>query len=115
MTFTDNIVNEAYVGLAISQTLILLGIVARGLIQFTDGIVDLTSVERILEYTKLHREEFLISSKSNVKLWPHEGRLRFLNVSLKYFSSQSLILKNLNLIVNPGEKVLILQIVLPFL
>lgn len=62
------IVNSAFddskAGLAISQSLILTGMVQMGSQQVTEVINQMTSVERILEYTKLEKERSLTVVKS---------------------------------------------------
>lgn len=43
-------------GLAISQSLILTGMVQHGMRQTAEVITQLTSVERVMQYTKLEKE-----------------------------------------------------------
>lgn len=56
-TFSGN------VGLAISQALILTGMVQYGIRQATDTMQQMTSVERILEYTNLDPVMFCFCNK----------------------------------------------------
>lgn len=37
--------------------------------------------------------------------WPKDGRIEFRNLSLNYLESDPLVLKNLNVIIESGEKV----------
>lgn len=44
------------IGLAITQSMMLTGVLQMGTKQITEAVNNLTSVERILEYTKLEQE-----------------------------------------------------------
>lgn len=48
--------SDSLVGLAISQSLILTGMVQHGVRQLADVVSQITSVERILEYAKIEKE-----------------------------------------------------------
>ena len=64
----------------------------------------MTSVERILLYTKLPQEQSLI--KPEVKLpdkWPRSGSISFSNVQLSYKSNH--VLQNISFDIKHGEKV----------
>lgn len=49
-------VSDSMVGLAISQSLILTGMVQYGMRQLAEVVSQMTSVERVFEYTKLEQE-----------------------------------------------------------
>ena len=49
-------VSAAMVGLAISQSLVLTGMLQHGMRQTAEVVNQLTSVERVLQYTKLDQE-----------------------------------------------------------
>lgn len=53
---TVGTVSDSMVGLAISQSLILTGMVQYGMRQLAEVVSQMTSVERIFEYTKLEQE-----------------------------------------------------------
>lgn len=55
--FTDTF--SGNVGLAISQSLILTGMVQYGIRQTTEALQQMTSVERILQYTDLEPVSFI--------------------------------------------------------
>ncbi|XP_026324008.1 probable multidrug resistance-associated protein lethal(2)03659 isoform X4 [Hyposmocoma kahamanoa] len=67
----------------------------------------MTSVERVLEYTHLPREPTLKSTKDNKppKEWPYEGAVEFTNLSLKYTLEGMSVLHKLNLNIAPQEKI----------
>ncbi|CAH0557999.1 unnamed protein product [Brassicogethes aeneus] len=100
-------VNGSLVGLAISQSLILTGMLQNGMRQTAEVINQLTSVERVLHYTKIDQEgpfetdEHTRPSKS----WPDKGDVRFIKLYLKYVESDPPVLKNLNIDIHPGEKI----------
>lgn len=65
----------------------------------------LLSVERILEYEALPKEVQPDKPKKPPKAWPHEGKVVFNNMGLRYFPEGQLVLKNLNFVIKPKEKV----------
>lgn len=52
-------------------------------------------MKKLEEYEKLNNRELVVK----------EGKLSFVNVSARYLSSDKNVLKNLNFVVNPGEKI----------
>lgn len=94
------------VGLAISQTLILTGMLQFGVRQTAEVISQMTSVERILQYTHIEREpKWEKGDKEAPKNWPSQGRIEFKNCYMKYASEDLPVLKNLSLIIESGWKV----------
>lgn len=92
-------------GLAISQALILTGMVQYGIRQTTETIQQMTCVERVLQYTNLPQE---VSQKNRQppKDWPWKGRIEFKSMSLVYDLENGVaVLKNLNLNIEPTWKV----------
>lgn len=49
-------VSDSMVGLAISQSLILTGMVQHGMRQLAEAVSQMTCVERVTEYSKLEKE-----------------------------------------------------------
>lgn len=97
-TFSGN------VGLAISQALILTGMVQYGLKQSAECFQHMTSVERVLQYIDLEEEKS--PSKTAPGGWPSKGQIEFRNMSLRYdFNDEVPVLKNLNFIINASWKV----------
>ncbi|GBP56375.1 Probable multidrug resistance-associated protein lethal(2)03659 [Eumeta japonica] len=94
------------VGLAISQTLILTGMLQFGVRQTAEVISQMTSVERILQYTHIDREaSWEKGARETPKGWPWRGRLEFRNCFMKYSPEDLPVLKNLNIVIEPGWKV----------
>lgn len=71
--------------------------------------IKMTSVERVLEYTKLPLESD--QSKSNKKRsalasdWPNKGEISFVNVTFSYDKSLSAALTDLTFTIKPEEKI----------
>nr|CAD7455369.1 unnamed protein product [Timema tahoe] len=95
------------VGLAITQSLLLIFFLQWGLRQTTEVANNMMSVERILEYKDLEEEPLLESTpdKTPSPEWPKEGRIMFQNTSLKYVETSPPVLKDLNISIQPREKV----------
>ncbi|XP_045502974.1 ATP-binding cassette sub-family C member 4-like isoform X2 [Colias croceus] len=94
------------VGLAISQTLILTGMLQFGVRQTAEVISQMTSVERILQYTHIEREaQWEKGAQETPKGWPSRGQIEFRNCFMKYTPEDLPILKNLNLVLESGWKV----------
>ncbi|XP_011706758.1 PREDICTED: multidrug resistance-associated protein 4-like, partial [Wasmannia auropunctata] len=92
-------------GLAISQSLLLLGILQYGIKVSIQAMALMTSVERILQYTNLPKEEPVTSDNPPPPTWPSQGQLILKNVNMKYRKDDPLVLKNLNVSIEPGWKV----------
>ncbi|XP_029155458.1 multidrug resistance-associated protein 4-like isoform X2 [Nylanderia fulva] len=95
------------VGLAISQVLILCGMVQYGIRQTAETITQMTSVERVLQFTELEKEGPFESNPTDKPSndWPAKGEIKFDCVSLRYVESKPPVLKSLNFIIEPGMKV----------
>lgn len=67
----------------------------------------MTSVERVLEYTDIEKERDLETpaDKKPPASWPNKGEVRFESVYLRYDLSAPPVLKNLNFTVKPRDKV----------
>lgn len=95
------------------------GMIQWGMRQNAEVANQLMSVERVLEYTQVipepnlrDRGKFAKKTEKQIALpanapknWPTDGMIRFRSVYLKYVEEDPPILKGLNLIINPGEKV----------
>ena len=65
----------------------------------------MTSVERILEYTTLPQEADHEKKYTLPEEWPSYGRIKMENVSLKYSEKSPLALTGVDMSVQPQEKV----------
>ncbi|KAJ8918369.1 hypothetical protein NQ315_008063 [Exocentrus adspersus] len=93
------------VGLAITQAGALTGIVQWGMRQSAEVTNLLMSVERLLEYKYLPQEKQPDVPKVPRKTWPDKGEITFNHMGLRYVENGSPVLKNLNLVIKPTEKV----------
>lgn len=73
-----------------------------GIRQMADVMQQMTSVERIVQYTDVEREDS--SSIYPPANWPSSGHIEFKDVSLWYDKTKP-VLKNLNIDIQPGWKV----------
>ncbi|CAG9833840.1 unnamed protein product [Diabrotica balteata] len=103
--FTD--VNGSLVGLAVSQCSVLTGMLQFGMRQTAEVINQLTSVERVMQYTKLDIEGPFDTPEENRPrgVWPKRGQIEFRNLSLKYVENDPPVLRNLNFMIMPGQKI----------
>lgn len=121
-------VSGSLVGLALSQSLILTGMVQYGMRQFADVVSQVTSVERIMEYVQIENEESLtllagllllqyrtlvinkklVVAKKPPSKWPSNGEIVFSEVSLFYSPMDPPVLKNLSFTINSNHKVSII-------
>ncbi|KAG9435895.1 multidrug resistance-associated protein lethal [Apis mellifera carnica] len=103
----DTAAGKGNVGLAITQSLGLTGMFQWGMRQSTELENQMTSVERVLEYTNLESEPPFESTpdKKPKENWPDEGKIEFQNVSMRYSPTESPVLKNLNIMIYSHEKI----------
>ncbi|XP_044598198.1 probable multidrug resistance-associated protein lethal(2)03659 [Cotesia glomerata] len=103
----NNVYRGGDVGLAITQSIALTGMFQWGMRQSTEVENQMTSVERILEYTNIEREPALESlpSKKPKDDWPTRGQIEFKKVYLSYLPLEPPVLKNLNFTIEPREKI----------
>ncbi|KAH9634025.1 hypothetical protein HF086_001227 [Spodoptera exigua] len=94
------------VGLAVTQSNTLTLMLQHGARMLVEFLAQLTSVERILEYTRIDTEPDLFQGKVEMPPnWPHQGRIVFQNVSLRYAPNEQPVLKNLNIVIESGNKI----------
>ncbi|XP_049950812.1 probable multidrug resistance-associated protein lethal(2)03659 [Schistocerca serialis cubense] len=95
------------VGLAITQSLNLMGMFQWGIRQSAELINQMTGVERVLEFAGLKPEPSLESSSGKTPLsnWPAAGQIKFHHVFLKYSENAPPVLKDLHFTIMPQEKV----------
>ena len=67
----------------------------------------MVSLERCAKYTEIIQEQpsILETDKNLKENWPNEGKVEFINYSVRYRPETSLVLKNLNISINPGQKI----------
>ncbi|KAK0084066.1 hypothetical protein PV325_007667 [Microctonus aethiopoides] len=100
----DNIFGGS-VGLAISQSLILSGMLQYGIRLLTEVCSEMTAIERIVQYTDLPREPFGESSSHLSEHWLSHGKIQMKNVFFSYKKGDPPVLKNMDFILEAGWKV----------
>ncbi|KAF0703952.1 putative multidrug resistance-associated protein lethal(2)03659, partial [Aphis craccivora] len=95
------------VGLTITQTISLTSIIQWGVRQISVLENQMTAFERVLEYTDLPQEADFrsLSKKTPPEGWPFLGKIEFRNFNLRYDLNSPYVLKNLNVQIQPMEKV----------
>ncbi|XP_052747524.1 probable multidrug resistance-associated protein lethal(2)03659 [Bicyclus anynana] len=94
------------VGLIITQSISLTGIFQWGMRQSAEMENQMTSVERVMEYTKLPQETLSDTPDAEPpKKWPTEGAIKFEHVSLRYSITDNKVLHDLQFIILPQEKI----------
>ena len=92
-------------GLALSSALMLTGVTQWGVVQSAELESHMTSVERIIEYSRIEPEAGLESNNEPPTSWPSNGQIIFKDVSLQYKDMPKPVLKQLNCNINGGEKI----------
>ncbi|KAK4879950.1 hypothetical protein RN001_008096 [Aquatica leii] len=92
------------VGLAITKALALSGRFQWGMRQWSDLENQMTSVERVIEYSQLEREKERNEIEPS-KDWPKLGNITFESVSLRYATNEPYVLHNLCFDVKSNEKI----------
>ncbi|XP_012536071.1 multidrug resistance-associated protein 4 isoform X2 [Monomorium pharaonis] len=123
VTFSFLLLNQSFsggeVGLAITQVMAMTGIIQWGMRQSAEVANQMMGVERVLEYIQLSaepnlrdcgmyvkkKERNLQQPKSAPKNWPDKGCIKFNKVFMRYSDEDLPVLKNLNLVIYPGEKI----------
>lgn len=95
------------VGLAITQAIGITGMFQWGMRQSTELENQMTSVERVVEYSSIESEGALDSTpdKKPSISWPEHGEVEFKNVYLRYAPDDPPVLRNLSFLIKPKEKV----------
>ena len=65
----------------------------------------MTSVERVMTYTKLDSEPGYKVQRLSPEHWPHKGNITFQDVSLTYYPGGPQVLKKINLNIKEGTKI----------
>lgn len=96
------------VGLAITQVFNLIFMCQWGMRQTAELENQMTSVERVVEYAEVEPEpplETMDEKKKPAADWPNEGAIKFEYFSLRYSPGGDLVLKDLQLAIEPKEKI----------
>ncbi|XP_017866361.1 PREDICTED: probable multidrug resistance-associated protein lethal(2)03659 [Drosophila arizonae] len=99
--------NSGDVGLAILHSTTMTGMCQWGMRQTAQLENEMTSVERVLEYTEQPSEPPLeTAEKFKPKTeWPSKGRIEFINFKLRYAPKEEPVLRDLNFTIESREKI----------
>lgn len=105
LTFSRNLYGGD-IGLVITQYFGLMGSLQWGMRQWSELENQMTSVERLLDYTKVESEPDRRKTVNTVpQKWPEDGKIEFRQVSMRYSFTDPYVLKNLNFTIHPKEKI----------
>ncbi|XP_044266870.1 probable multidrug resistance-associated protein lethal(2)03659 [Tribolium madens] len=92
------------IGFVITRAMGITGLFQWGIRMWSAIENEMTSVERIVEYTKIEQEN---DSKKEIpsSLWPDAGKLEFRSVYMQYSAQSPYVLKKLNFLVKSREKI----------
>lgn len=94
------------VGLAITQVLNLIGMCNWGLRQTAELENQMTSVERVLEYSRLDEEKDTIKPAMEISQnWPQKGSVEFRSITLRYAPHAEPVLKRLSFEIKAKERI----------
>jgi ATP-binding cassette subfamily C (CFTR/MRP) protein 1 len=106
LTLSSGRVSAGLIGLSVSYALQItqsLNWIVRMTVEIESNS---TSIERILEYSRLQSEApQIIENNRPPKSWPQKGEVTFTNFSAKYRPELELVLKDINLNIKPREKI----------
>lgn len=105
LTFNKNLYGGD-IGLVITQYYGLMGSLQWGMRQWSELENQMTSVERVLEYSKVESEPIRkVSAETLPKQWPEYGKIEFRRVSMRYNTEEPYVLRNLSFTIYPKEKI----------
>ncbi|KAK7866066.1 hypothetical protein R5R35_013565 [Gryllus longicercus] len=103
----DDGTQGGWVGLAVSQALILTGMVQHGVRLSADAAAQMTSVERVAQFARLEPEPPLETDPAHKPLpgWPQHGEIQFDHLSLRYSRGDPPVLRDLCFSIEGAHKV----------
>ncbi|XP_031462657.1 multidrug resistance-associated protein 1 isoform X1 [Phasianus colchicus] len=101
-----NKLSPGLVGLSVSYSLQITAYL-NWLVRMTSDLeTNIVAVERVKEYAEMEKEaEWSIEEAAPANTWPEEGKIEFRGFSLRYREDLDLVLKNINITINGGEKI----------
>ncbi|XP_064317887.1 multidrug resistance-associated protein 1 isoform X6 [Phalacrocorax carbo] len=101
-----NKLSAGLVGLSVSYSLQITAYL-NWLVRMSSELeTNIVAVERVKEYAEMEKEaEWNIEQTAPASTWPEEGRIEFRGYGLRYREDLDLVLKNINVTINGGEKI----------
>ncbi|XP_067317475.1 multidrug resistance-associated protein 1-like isoform X1 [Anolis sagrei] len=101
-----NVLSPGLVGLSISYSLQITTYLNWLVRMSAEMETNIVAVERVKEYSEKEQEaEWRLPGASIPEGWPLEGRVEFRGYSLRYRDDMDLVLRNITITINGGEKV----------
>ncbi|XP_009874359.1 PREDICTED: multidrug resistance-associated protein 1, partial [Apaloderma vittatum] len=101
-----NKLSAGLVGLSVSYSLQITAYL-NWLVRMSSELeTNFVAVERVREYAEMEKEaEWSIEQTAPASTWPEEGKVEFRGYGLRYQEDLDLVLKNINVTINGGEKI----------
>ncbi|NWU60420.1 MRP1 protein, partial [Pterocles burchelli] len=101
-----NKLSAGLVGLSVSYSLQITAYL-NWLVRMSSELeTNIVAVERVKEYAEMEKEaEWSIEQTAPPSTWPEEGKVEFRGYGLRYRKDLDLVLKNINVTINGGEKI----------
>ncbi|NXG80683.1 MRP1 protein, partial [Baryphthengus martii] len=101
-----NKLSAGLVGLSVSYSLQITAYL-NWLVRMSSELeTNIVAVERVKEYAEMEKEaEWSIEQTAPASTWPQEGKVEFRGYGLRYREDLDLVLKNINVVINGGEKI----------
>uniref|UniRef100_A0A663N716 Multidrug resistance-associated protein 1 n=1 Tax=Athene cunicularia TaxID=194338 RepID=A0A663N716_ATHCN len=101
-----NKLSAGLVGLSVSYSLQITAYL-NWLVRMSSELeTNIVAVERVKEYAEMEKEaEWSIEQTAPASTWPKEGKVEFRGYGLRYREDLDLVLKNINVTINGGEKI----------
>uniref|UniRef100_A0A8C4V7C5 Multidrug resistance-associated protein 1 n=1 Tax=Falco tinnunculus TaxID=100819 RepID=A0A8C4V7C5_FALTI len=101
-----NKLSAGLVGLSVSYSLQITAYL-NWLVRMSSELeTNIVAVERVKEYAEMEKEaEWSIEQTAPASTWPEEGKIEFRGYGLRYREDLDLVLKNINVTINGGEKI----------
>ncbi|XP_010079777.1 PREDICTED: multidrug resistance-associated protein 1, partial [Pterocles gutturalis] len=101
-----NKLSAGLVGLSVSYSLQITAYL-NWLVRMSSELeTNIVAVERVKEYAEMEKEaEWSIEQTAPPSTWPEEGKIEFRGYGLRYREDLDLVLKNINVTINGGEKI----------
>ncbi|NXT66261.1 MRP1 protein, partial [Chaetops frenatus] len=101
-----NKLSAGLVGLSVSYSLQVTAYLNWLVRMSSDLETNIVAVERVKEYSEMEKEaEWSIEQTAPASNWPEEGKVEFRGYGLRYREDLDLVLKNINVTINGGEKI----------
>ena len=105
ITIQINVFLSAFAGLSLAYVIQSVAMVQYSVTKASEAENYMTSVERVMTYTKLDSEPGYKVERHPPEHWPHEGSITFRDASLTYYPGGPQVLKKIDLIIKGGAKI----------